>query len=138
MPAVLALLLFVSTSMVLPVPAGTPIPCLICQATVAASATTFSGTVARNDPTRLRVYNSTTLRSMEFVVPPDFHGVDSGDGVVKGATVAHATPGLLARVTYTSSGGRNLISKVLLLTVEQCRSLVASERLTNTKTECPD
>jgi hypothetical protein len=138
MPSVVSLLLFVSTSMVLPVPVDTPIPCLICQATIAASATTFSGTVALNDPNRLRVYNSTTLRSMEFIAPPNFHGVESGDGVVKNATLAKATPGLLARVTYTSSRGRNTLSKVLLLTVEQCRSLVASERLTNTKTECPD
>ncbi len=138
MPSALALLLFVSTSMVVPIPAGTPIPCLICAATVAASTTTFSGTVAGNAPDRLRVYNSTTLRSMEFAVPPNFHGVESGDGVIKSATLARATPGLLARVTYTSSMGTNLVSHVLLLTEAQCRSLVASERLTDSKTECPD
>ena len=130
-----ALVLFVS--MVVPLPADSPIPCVICQATLAASATTFSGTVAQNGPT-LRVYNATTLRSMEFNVPSGFHGVESGDGVIKNATLARATPGLLALVTYTSVHGRNMASKVLLLTVAQCRSLTASERLTDSKTSCPD
>ena len=136
MPLALPLVLFIST--VLPVPTDSPIPCLICQAAVAGDAATFSGTVAQNGPTVLRVYNSSTLRSMVFMVPAGFHGVDSGDGVVKSATLARATPGLLARITYTSVNGRNTASHVLLLTVAQCRSLVASERLTNSKTECPD
>jgi hypothetical protein len=129
---------FASASMVLPIPPSTPIPCLICRATAEADATTFSGTVSRADGVGLRVYNPTTRGSMEFVAPADFRGVDSGDGVIRNAPLARATPGLLARVTYTSRGGRNELSHVLLLTVAQCRSLVASARLDDVKTACPD
>ncbi len=136
MALTLALLLFLST--VLPVPTDSPIPCLICQASLTAATATFSGTVARSDAMILRIYNATSLRSMVFAVPANFHGVDSGDGVVKNATLERATPGLLARVTYVSVNGRNTASRVLLLTVAQCRSLAASERLTQTRTACPD
>ena len=130
------LVLFVS--MVLPVPVGTPIPCLICQATTASSTTTFSGTVAGIDSAGLRVFDFTSRRVMAFIVPADFHAVDSGDGVIKSAPLARAKPGLYARVTYTSARGLNTAVKVLLLTGDQCRSLLAAERSTDPKTQCPD
>jgi hypothetical protein len=138
MASFLALLLFVSLSTVVPVPIDTPIPCLICREVAKAGAVTFSGTVALNTPTTLRVFNPKTLESMVFTVPPDFRGVESGDGVIKDATLARATPGLAAQVTYVSVHGRNTATRVLLLTVGPCRSLAASERLTDAKTECPD
>jgi hypothetical protein len=132
---VLPLVLFVS--MVIPVPVDTPIPCLICASTAAATTTTFSGTVSRVDPAGLQVFDFSSRRLMAFEVPAGFHAVTSGDGVIDNATLARATPGLFARVTYTSAHGRNTAIKVLLLTGEQCRSLAASEP-PNVKTTCPD
>lgn len=131
------MLLFVS--MVIPVPVDTPIPCLICTATAAATTTTFSGTVSQVGPAGLRVFDFTTRRIMTFDVPPGFRAVQSADGAFTGSSLAQAKPGLFARVTYTSARGRNTAIKVLLLTGAQCRALLASEGQTGTPTtRCPD
>jgi hypothetical protein len=120
----LAVLLFVST--VLPLPIDTPIPCLICRASAGAGAATFSGTISEITAGGLRVYDFTARRSMGFVVPSA-----AGDGL------ARAVPGLFARVTYTSSRGRNTAIRVLLLTGEQCRAMLAREGATISTARCP-
>jgi hypothetical protein len=112
--------------MVLPLPIDTPIPCLICAATTAASATTFSGTVSAASPGAFRVFDFTSRRIMTFTVPSDVHEAE------------RAAPGLFARVTYTSSRGTNTAIKVLLLTGSQCRAMLASRRESDPKIRCPD
>jgi len=121
----MSLLLFIST--VLPLPIDTPIPCLICRASAVAGAATFSGTVSQVVAGGLRVYDFTARRSMGFVVPA---GASAG--------LAHAVPGLYARVTYTSARGRNTAIKVLLLTGDQCRAMLAREGATTSTERCPE
>jgi hypothetical protein len=87
---------------------------------------------------RLRVFNQKTRQSMTFAVPAGFHNVASSDGIITAAPLDRATPGLLTRVTYRRVDGHEIASEVLLLTIEQCRSLEASERLTDSRTDCPD
>ena len=41
-------------------------------------------------------------------------------------------------MTYRADGGRNEVTRVLLLTINQCRSLEAAEKLSNTRADCPD
>jgi hypothetical protein len=118
-------------------PVNTPIPCLVCKAETA-STLTFAGTVKLAQPGRLEIFNGKTHQTMRFAVPADFHGVESSDGKIKDAPVTSAQPGLLARVTYRSAGGHNAASRVLLLTINQCRALMAAERLSKTASECPD
>lgn len=118
-------------------PSNTPIPCLICKAE-SAPELTFSGTVQLAGPGRIRVFDGKTHRTMGFIVPAEFLGVDSSDGTIKDAAVSRATPGLLVEVTYRAAGGHNLAMRVLLLTIDQCRALKAAERLSDTRSECPD
>jgi len=118
-------------------PPETPIPCLVCKAP-SESNLIFAGTVQLAQPGRLRVFNGKTRRTMGFIVPAAFLGVDSSDGKIKNAPVTRAAPGLLARVTYQSVGGRYLVTRVLLLTINQCRELMAAERLSKTASGCPD
>jgi hypothetical protein len=129
-------LLFVST--VIPVPVDTPIPCLICTATAAATTTTFSGTIARVDAAGLRVFDFVTRRIMVFEVPAGFHAVQAGENAAADGTLAAAKPGLFARVTYTSARGRNTAVKVLLLTGAQCRTFIAAEPPGSAAVVCPD
>jgi len=119
------MVLFIST--VLPLPIDTPIPCLICRTTDSAGTATFSGTVSQVVAGGLRVYDFTARRSMGFVVPAG-----------ASASLARATPGLFARVTYTSARGRNTAIKVLLLTGDQCRAMLAREAATTTTVRCPE
>jgi hypothetical protein len=121
-----------------PMPANTPIPCLICRAQTKEPALTFAGTVKLAQDGRLEVFDGKTHQTMRFAVPPDFHGVDSSDGTLKDASVTSVKPGLLARVTYRSAGGHNAASRVLLLTINQCRALLAAERLSQAPSRCPD
>ena len=109
----LALLLFVST--VLPLPIDTPIPCLICTSTAAQSTSTFSGTVSKSDPAGLSVYDFTSRRLMAFTVPAGFHGVETPAGPVADGTLARLIPGQYTRVTYSSSHGHNVAIRVLVL-----------------------
>jgi hypothetical protein len=118
-------------------PVNTPIPCLICKAETA-STLTFSGTVQLAQSNRLDIFNGKTHQTMRFAVPPEFRGVDSSDGQIKGATVARAVPGLLARVTYRTAGEARTVTGVLLLTIEQCRALMAAEHISQTASVCPD
>ena len=120
-----------------PMPVNTPIPCLICKAETA-STLTFAGTVKLAEAGTLEVFNGKTHQTMRFTVPAGFHGVESSDGTVKDAPVTSARPGLLARVTYRSAGGHNVAARVLLLTINQCRALMAAERLSKSPTDCPD
>jgi hypothetical protein len=120
----MALVLFVST--ILPIPIDTPIPCLICRVSATANAATFRGIVSEVTAGGLRVYDFTARRSMGFVVPPG-----------AGANLARAVPGLYARVTYTSSQGRNTAIRVQLLTGDQCRALLAGEGTTDPNGRCP-
>jgi len=118
-------------------PVNTPIPCLICKAETA-STLTFSGTVKLAQSDRLEVFNGKSHQTMRFEVPAEFRGVESSDGKIKSAPVATAAPGLLARVTYRTAGELRTVTRVLLLTINQCRALVAAERLSNTSVDCPD
>jgi hypothetical protein len=121
---------------VLTMPPETPIACQVCkhEATL-----TFAGTVKRAEPGRLEVFNAKTRRSMGFAIPADFRGVSSSDGVIKDEPVTSARPGLLARVTYRPAGGHQIATSVLLLTINQCRALMAAEKLSHSAdTECPD
>jgi hypothetical protein len=120
-----------------PLPTSTPIPCLVCKAE-SASTLTFAGFVKLAIPGRLEVFDGKTHQTMRFALPADFHGVDSSDGVIKAAPVTSVRPGLLARVTYRAAGGSNQASRVLLLTINQCRALMAAERLSQTPALCPD
>jgi len=118
-------------------PVNTPIPCLICQ--VEPEAFVFSGTVQVAQAGQLRVFDDKTRQTMGFTVPDGFRGVDSSDGQIKDAGVTRIPPGLLARVTYrTLDGGRRVVTRVLLVTINQCRALQAAERLSDTSTDCPD
>jgi hypothetical protein len=118
-------------------PVNTPIPCLICKAETA-STLTFSGTVKLAQSDRLEVFNGKSHQTMRFEVPAEFRGVESSDGKIKSAPVATAAPGLLARVTYRTAGELRTVTRVLLLTINQCRALMAAEHLSNTPSECPD
>ena len=118
-------------------PVNTPIPCLVCRAATG-SALTFAGTVKLVQFDRLDVFNGKTHQTMGFVVPTEFRGVESSDGKIKDAPVTRATPGLLARVTYQTVGGRRQATRVVLLTINQCRELMAAEHLSDTRSECPD
>ncbi len=120
-----------------PLPPNTPIPCLICAATPL-TALTFSGTVQFVGPGLLRVFNGKTHQTMGFSVPADFRGVTSSDGKIKDAPLDRVPPGLLARVTYRTVAERLVATQVLLLTINQCRALMAAERLNNAPAECPD
>jgi hypothetical protein len=75
---------------------------------------------------------------MGFIVPADFRGVESSDGKIVGADVTRVPAGLLARVTYRTLAARPTVTRILLLTINQCRSLMAAERLSNTAADCPD
>jgi hypothetical protein len=118
-------------------PANTPIPCIVCKAENATELS-FSGTVKIAQPGTVEIFNAKTHETMRFSIPADFRGVDSSDGAIKDAPVTRATPGLLARVTYRAAGGHNRATRVLLLTINQCRALIAAERLGKSATECPD
>jgi hypothetical protein len=120
-----------------PLPPNTPIPCLICKAP-SAPTLTFLGTVQLVQAERLRVFNGKTHQTMGFSVPAEFRGVESSDGAIKAGPVSSAAPGLLARVTYRADGGRNEVTRVLLLTIDQCRELMAAEHLSGTRNGCPD
>lgn len=120
-----------------PLPPNTPIPCLICR-TESGPTLTFSGTVQLVLPGRLRVFNGKTHQTMAFIVPAEFRGVESSDGTIKAAAVSTAAPGLLAQVIYRADGGRNEVTRVVLLTINQCRELMAAEHLSDTRSECPD
>jgi hypothetical protein len=120
-----------------PLPVNTPIPCLICKAETA-STLTFSGTVKLAQSNRLEVFDGKSHQTMRFNVPAEFRGVESSDGTVKGAPLASAAPGLLARVTYRTAGEARTVTRVLLLTINQCRALIAAEHLSKTASECPD
>jgi hypothetical protein len=120
-----------------PLPPNTPIPCLICRAE-SVPTLTFSGTVQLAQSGRLRVFNGKTHQTMGFIVPAEFRGVESSDGTIKAGAVSTAAPGLLARVTYRADGGRNEVTRVVLLTINQCRELMAAEHISDTRSECPD
>jgi len=120
-----------------PLPPNTPIPCLVCKAE-SQPALVFSGTVVLAQSGRLRVFDGKTHQSMGFVVPADFRGVESSDGKISGAPVSRVPPGLLARITYRTVADRPVVTRVLLLTINQCRALVAAERLSDTSSGCPD
>jgi hypothetical protein len=75
---------------------------------------------------------------MGFIVPADFRGVESSDGRINAAAVTRVPPGLLARITYRTLEGRPTVTRILLLTINQCRSLMAAERLNNSPADCPD
>jgi hypothetical protein len=117
-------------------PVSTPIACLICRAENAATLT-FSGTVQLAKSTRLEIFNDKSHQTMGFTVPAGFHGVESSDGTIKNAGVQRAQPGLLARVTYRTAGEARTVTRVLLLTLEQCRALMAAQ-IGTTGSECPD
>ncbi len=127
--------LLVDATVALPV--NTPIPCIVCKAETA-STLSFDGTVKLAQPGRLDIFNGKSHQTMGFVVTRDFHGVESSDGTIKDAPLSRATPGLLARVTYRSVGGRSQVTRVLLLTINQCRELKAAEQLSDTPAGCPD
>jgi hypothetical protein len=116
-------------------PPNTPIPCLICKPD---PALVFSGTVQLVAPGRLRVFNGKTHQTIGFIVPADFHGVTSSDGTIKNAPLTRVPVGLLARVTYRTVGDRPVATQILLLTILQCRALMAAERLNDTRSDCPD
>jgi hypothetical protein len=118
-------------------PPETPIPCLVCNAESAA-VQTFLGTVKTVTPGRIVVFNGKSHQSMGFAVPADFRGVESSDGKIKDAPLARVPPGLLARITYRTVGERRTATQVLLLTINQCRALMAAERLNNAPSGCPD
>jgi hypothetical protein len=120
-------------------PPDTPIPCLVCRSTTQQPELVFSGTVQLAQPGRLRVFDGKTRQTMGFLVPAGFHGVESSDGRIKDAAVTRVPAGLLARVTYrTLANDRHEVTRVLLLTINQCRALVAAERLSATSVDCPD
>jgi hypothetical protein len=119
-------------------PPETPIPCLICRAGPQQELV-FSGTVQLAQIDRIQVFNGKTRQTMGFHVPAGFHGVESSDGKIKDAAVTSVPPGLLARVTYrTLADDRHEVTRVLLLTINQCRALVAAERLSDLSADCPD
>lgn len=119
-------------------PPDTPIPCLVCRA-ASAPAAVFSGTVQLAGHGRLQIFDLKTHRTMGFQVPAGFHGVESSDGTIKGAGLNRVPVGLLARVTYrTLADDRKQVTRVLLLTINQCRALVAAEKLSDRKADCPD
>ncbi len=120
-----------------PLPPNTPIPCLVCKAETAQTLV-FSGTVQLAQPGRIRVFNGKTHQTMGFIVPADFHGVESSDGKINGAEVTRVPPGLLARVTYRTISGQQIAARILLLTINQCRALMAAERLSGAPADCPD
>ena len=118
-------------------PPNTPIPCLVCKASLAETSV-FSGTVQFAQPGLLRVFNAKTRQTIGFSVPENFRGVESSDGKIKDAPIARLPAGLLARVTYRTVDDRNIVTRVLVLTINQCRALMAAERLNNAAVECPD
>jgi hypothetical protein len=120
---------------VLALPAESPIACQVCSNT---ATLTFAGTVSLAQSGRLHVFNGKTHQTMGFSVPAGFAGVQSSDGVVKNATLARVRPGLLARVTYRTIAGERVPTEVLLLTINQCRSLQAAEKLSRAPVDCPD
>jgi hypothetical protein len=127
----------ISIAQNVPLPPNTPIPCFVCTAQTAQTLV-FSGTVQLAQPGRIRVFNGKTHQTMGFIVPADFRGVESSDGKIAGADVSRVPPGLLARITYWTLAGRPIVTRILLLTINQCRSLMAAERLSNTASGCPD
>jgi hypothetical protein len=58
--------------------------------------------------------------------------------VIKNARVASVKPGLLARVSYRTVGDRREPTAVLLLTINQCRELMAAEHISKAASGCPD
>jgi len=120
-----------------PLPPDTPIPCLVCKAE-SLPTLIFSGTVQLVAPGRIRVFNGKTHQTMGFIVPADFRGVESSDGKIKDAALTRVPPGLLARVTYRTVDDRRVVTHVMLLTINQCRALMAAERLSNARADCPD
>ena len=121
----------------IPLPSETPIPCLICKAGSAPTAT-FAGTVQLVQFGAIRVFDGKTHETMGFIVPANFRGVESSDGKIEGAPLERVPPGLLTRVTYRMAGNRRVATRILLLTIDQCRALMAAERLSNAPAECPD
>lgn len=120
-----------------PLPPNTPIPCLVCKMETAQTLV-FSGTVQLTQPGRIRVFNGKTHQTMGFIVPADFRGVESSDGKIAGADVTRVPPGLLARITYRTVADQPTVTRILLLTINQCRALMAAERLSNSPSDCPD
>ena len=120
-----------------PLPPNTPIPCLVCTAETVQTLV-FSGTVQLAEPGRIRVFNGKTRQTMGFIVPADFRGVESSDGKITGADITRIQPGLLARITYRTFGDRPTVTRILLLTINQCRSLMAAEHLSHAASGCPD
>jgi hypothetical protein len=127
----------ISVAQNVPLPPDTPIPCLVCKAETVQTLV-FSGTVQLAESGRIRVFNGKTHQTMGFIVPAGFHGVESSDGQIAGAPVSRIPPGLLARVTYRTVEDRRIVTRVLLLTINQCRSLKAAESLSHTPSDCPD
>jgi hypothetical protein len=122
---------------VLSMPPETPIACQVCAAATAQPAI-FSGTVRLAEGDRLGIFNGKTHQTMIFTFPAGFHGVSSSDGVIKNARVASVKPGLLARVSYRTVGDRREPTAVLLLTINQCRELMAAEHISKAASGCPD
>ena len=121
-----------------PLPPNTPIACFVCKAETS-QALVFSGTVQLAERGRLRVFNGKSHQTMGFEVPADFlRRGEQSDGKIKNGGVAGVPPGLLARVTYRTDQDRRIVTRVLLLTINQCRALVAAERLSHTASDCPD
>jgi hypothetical protein len=121
---------------VLTMPPGTPIACQVCKHE---PVLTFAGTVELAEGGRIRIFNGKTHQSMGFALPENFRGVTSSDGVIKNAPLTSVRPGLLARMTYQTIDGRHVPSAVLLLTINQCRALMAAEHISHSKdTDCPD
>jgi len=120
---------------VLAMPPETPIACQVCKHE---ATQTFAGTVRLAQDGRLAVFNPKTRESLGFAVPAGFRGVQSSDGQIKDAGLEHVRPGLLARVTYRTLSGRLVPSEVLLLTINQCRALMAAEKISDAKSGCPD
>jgi hypothetical protein len=117
-------------------PPETPIACQVCKHE---ETLTFAGTVQLAEGTRLGVFNGKTHQTIAFAVPADFRGVSSSDGVIKNAPLSRVREGLLARVTYRTVGGDHVPSEVLLLTLNQCRALMAAAKLSHAPiTQCPD
>jgi hypothetical protein len=121
---------------VLMMPPETPIACQVCKHD---PALTFAGMVTNAEGGRLGVFDGKAHQTVAFTVPADFRGVSSSDGVIKNGPLSSARPGLLARVTYQAIGGKNVVSQVLLLTLNQCRALIAAAKLSGEKNvTCPD
>jgi hypothetical protein len=122
---------------VLAMPPETPIACQVCK-NANAPAAVFAGTVRLAGDNRLGIFDGKTHQTMIFSFPAGFRGVSSSDGVIKNAGIASIKPGLLARVSYRTVGDHREPTTVLLLTINQCRALMAAEHISKSKSDCPD